>query len=63
MLEGITIAGVVATPINIAAALIDLEVGDCSNEKMRMAGVDNLEEIADHLRAYIRRQRRTHELF
>ena len=44
------------TPINIAAAIIELEVGGCSDEKMHQAGVDNLDEIAEHIIAYVRRQ-------
>lgn len=51
------------TPINIASALIELETGGCADEKTHMAGVDNLEEIADHIIAYVRRQHHKHPMF
>lgn len=52
------------TPINIASALIQVEMGNCRDEKMHQAGIDNLSEIADHLNAYIRRQRyKSQEIF
>ena len=51
------------TPINIASALIELETGGCDDEKMHMAAVDNLDEIAEHIIAYVRRQRHQHPMF
>lgn len=62
MLEGET-GNDAPTPINIASALIELETANCSDEKMHRAGVDNLDEIAEHIIAYVRRQRHQHPMF